>query len=445
MKFGFWRGRRERELDEEIESHLRMAVDDLVDRSKNDRDARLIALRQFGNVGLIKEVTRDIWGWASLDRLVRDVGFGVRMMRRNAAFTAVAAFTLALGIGASTAIFSIARAVVLEPLPFKDPGRLVCLYQSNLSKGRPLSQVSAPDFKDWRTRQTGFESIAALEPATFNLTGSSDPQRLAAARITADLLPTLGITPLIGRGFLPDEETASSNHVVLLSYSLWQREFGGRDLAGMTAQLDGESYNVVGVLPPDFHFPDNRDLWVPLVLNPPADPWRTMRADRTNRGLSVFGRIRPGVTIEGATAQISGVCEQLQHEYPLTNEGWGIGLRSLYDVTVPAQVRRSILVLFIAVALLLLLACANVANLMLARAGKRQREIAIRVAMGATRATLLRALLTESLLLSCLGGCGGLLLSFAATRWIAASGLPGVPRLSHTRTDLGVLLFSLLV
>jgi len=381
--------------------------------------------------------------FSMLETLVHDVRYGVRMLRKHPGFALTVMLTLALGIGANATIFSVVNAVLLEPLPFGEPDRLVRLWESNPQGGLIELPVSVPNFQDWQKQQSVFEQLAASENATFNLTGSGEPQRVAAVRITANLFPTLDVAPVLGRTFLPDDEKAGANRVVVVSHALWQRQFGGDpSLINKTVQLNGESYTVLGIMPPGFQFPGLRDLWVPLVLDPAKEPWR---ADRTNRNLSVFGRLKPGVNLDRANAEMSILAQRLQEQYPKANSGWGVRLRTFYDWIVPESVQRSMLALFVAVELLLLVACANVANLLLARSTTRQQEIAIRAAVGARPRRLLRQLLIESLLLSGLGGLLGLLLTFWGTKLIASASTQNIARLSETRIDGSVLGFTLLI
>src|SRR5262249_47837377 len=243
----------------------------------------------------------------------------------------------------------------------------------------------------------------------FNLTGIGEPERIAAASITANLIPELGVTPLIGRSFLPEEETNGHNHVVLLGYKLWQRLFGGdRSVINKTVQLNGVDYTIVGIMPAVFQFAAMRELWVPLVLDPATEPWR---ADRANRNLSVFGRLKAGVTIDQAMAAMSQVSEDLGQQHPKSNSGWGVRMRTFYDWIVPQEVRQSLLVLLGAVAFVLLIGCGNVANLGRGRGWKRRGATAIRAALGASRGRLIRQLLVESLLMSAFACLAGLLLT----------------------------------
>jgi putative ABC transport system permease protein len=376
-----------------------------------------------------------------LQSFLHDCRYSIRILRKNPGFVLTVVVTLGLGIGANATIFSVVNAVLLEPLPYKEPDRLIRLWETNPGGGLTEVAVSVPNFQDWQKQQTSFNQLAASENATFNLTGNGDPQRVAAAKITANLIPTLKIEPVLGRSFLPDEEKPGANRVVLLSHSLWQRQFGSDPaLLNRTIQLNGESYTVVGVMPAGFKFPALREHWVPLVLDPAKEPWR---ADRTNRNLAVFGRLKPTITVAQANADLAVVAQRLQEQYPKSNTGWNIRLRTFYDWIVPAEVRRVMLALFVAVELLLLVACANVANLLLARSTTRQQEIAIRAAVGARPMHLIRQLLTESLLLASLGGVLGLLLTFWGTKLIASLNAQNIARLNETRIDGAVLGFSL--
>jgi putative ABC transport system permease protein len=378
-----------------------------------------------------------------LETLLQDLRYGMRTVRKYPGFSLTVIVTVALGIGANTTIFSVINAVLLEPLPYKEPDRLIRLWETNPGGGQTEVAVSVPNFQDWQNQLSVFEQLAGSENATFNVTGSGEPQRIASARITANLIPTLGVAPVLGRGFLSEEEKAGANRVVLLSYGLWQRQFGGdRSLLNKTVQLNGESYTVLGIMPPEFQFPALRELWVPLVLDPVKEPWR---ADRTNRNLSVFGRLKRGVTLDQANAEMGVVAQRLQEQHPKSNTGWGIRSRTFYDWIVPEEVRRSMLALFVAADLLLLIACANVANLLLARSTTRQQEIAIRAALGARPARLIRQLLIESLLLASLGGLFGLLLTFLGTRLIASANAQNIARLSETHIDGRVLGFTLVI
>jgi predicted permease len=373
---------------------------------------------------------------------MQDLRYALRMLRKQPGFFLTVLVTLALGIGANTTIFSAVNAVLMEPLPYADSDRLVRLWESNPGQGRNEAPVSVPNFQDWQKQQSVFEQLAASETATFNLTGSGEPQRIPAARVSANLLSTIGATPLHGRGFLPDEEQSGANRVALVSYPLWQRTFGADpSLVNKTIQLNGQAYTVVGIMPAEFQF-TGRELWVPLVLDPAKEPWR---ADRANRNLAVYGRLKSSVTLDQANAEMTLLARRLEEQNPEQNTGWSLRLRSFYDWLVPEGVRLSMYALLGAVYLLLLIACANVANLLLARAATRQQEMAVRAALGARPARLMRQLLIESLLLAGVSALLGLFLTYWGTRLIASSNLQNIARLSETRIDARVLGFAVVV
>ncbi|MEN3329609.1 MAG: hypothetical protein V7638_4416 [Acidobacteriota bacterium] len=374
---------------------------------------------------------------------LQDLRYALRILRKHPGFSLAIVVTVALGVAANATIFGVINAVLLEPLPYKQPDQLVRLSESNLKQNQAESLVSVPNFQDWQRQQSGFEQLAALELATFNLTGRGEPQRISAARISADLVPLLGVTPALGRSFLPDEEQPGHGRVALLSDGLWQRQFGGdRSIVNQTIQLNGERYAVVGVMPAWFQFAGNRELWVPFVIDPEKEPWR---ADRANRNVSVFGRLKPGVTLNQAAADMDIVAQRLEQQYAQSNTGWRVRMTTFYDSIVPKEVQRSMMGLFVGVNLLLLIACANVANLLLAHATTREQEMAMRAALGASPVRLIRQLLIESLLLAALGGWFGLVLAFFATRLIAFAGIQNIARLAETRIDARVLAFTLFI
>jgi putative ABC transport system permease protein len=378
-----------------------------------------------------------------MQSLGQDLRHGARTLRANPGFTAIAVITLALGIGANTTIFSVVKAVVLQPLPYPEAERLVRLWESNPGRGWPEFSASVPNFEDWRMQQSVYEELAAYEFTTFNLTGDGEPLRVAALGVTANLFPALGFAPALGRGFLPEEERAGCHRVAIVSDGLWQRRFGGDPgLIGRQIQLDGEGFTVVGVMPPRFRLTPGTEMWVPLMRDAAVQPWR---ADRSNHNLAVVGRLESGVGIEQAQAEMDTIARRLEEQHPASNAGWGVRMRTFYDWLVPEPIRRSMFVLFGSVAFVLLIACANVANLLLTRAAGRQRGLAIRAALGAGRLRLMRQLLTESLLLTTLGGAAGVLLALWATPLLRSVTALDIPRLAETRLDAGVLGFTLVV
>jgi putative ABC transport system permease protein len=375
--------------------------------------------------------------------LTQDLRHGARALRKDIGVSAIVVLILALGIGATTAIFSVVKAVLLDPLPYPNADRLVRIWESSVSRGVVQNAVSVPNFIDWRQHQSSLEQLAASEMATFNLTGGGDAERVAAARITANLLSTLRVAPVLGRNFLADEERPGAGRVVLLGHGLWQRRFGADPaIVARSIELNGEPYTVVGVMPPDFDFPTARELWIPLVVDAASEPWR---ADRTNRNLAVFGRLKPGAPVSAALADLNRIARNLEASYPASNSGWGIHILGFKEWIVPEPVRQATMVLFAAVGLLLLLTCANVANLLLARTIARQREIATHLALGATRARLVQQLLVESTLLAMVGGIAGCLLAGWGVALINTAIIPEIPRLQHIAIDVVVLTFALAV
>ena len=330
-------------------------------------------------------------------------------MRRNPRFAGVAILALALGIGANTAIFSVVYGVLLKALPYKDPGRLVVILRQNLRGGGPGGPVAPANFYDWREQSRSFEAMTATEVWGATLTGQDVPEKLIGLRASANLFELLGVEPVLGRGFVPEDERPDSQHVVVLSHALWQRRFGGRaDILGQTLRLDGELYTVAGVMPPGFAFPTfwatGVELWTPLVFTPER------AQSRDGHSLRIFARLRDNVTLARAQSEMSAISERLAQQFPESNSGHGAVIDSLQDKTV-AEIRPTIVVLAGAVGFLLLIACVNVANLLLARATTRQREVAVRSALGASRLDVIRQLLAESVVLSVVAGVLGVLLA----------------------------------
>lgn len=371
--------------------------------------------------------------------LLQDLRFSIRTLMRQPGFALATVVALSLGIGGNTAIFSALRALVLTPPPFHEPHRLVLLFSEQLQMNLQRASSSEPDYSDWRRSAKSFAEMGAAKDASYNLSGEQEPERVTAAAMTASCLRTLGVPPMIGRWFTDEEEVEGRNRVVLISYKLWQRRFAAnRDLVGKTILMNREPYTVAGVMPPQFAFPETSQLWV---------PFRAVTADSAQRGhhnLSVVARLRDGVTIEQAQSEMSALAAQLAKTRS-TNAGWTVLAAPIGDEMV-RDTKPLLVILMGAVTFVLLIACANVANLLLARMSGRQREIAIRAALGAGRGRLIRQLLTESMLLSLAGGTLGLLPALWGVDLLRrAYPAEQLPRMESIAVDGGVLFFTLLV
>jgi len=371
--------------------------------------------------------------------LLQDLRYGVRVLLKAPGFTVVAVLALALGIGANTAIFSVVNAVLLRPLPFKDPDSLVWAQAEDLQTGEQGGMISPPDFLDYRAQNRVFEHFAAIQSMSFTLTGEAEPERVTGARVSADFFETLGILPTKGRAFLADEEQDGRNRVVVISYGLWQRRFGSDpNLIGKTVALSGQAAIVVGIMPDGFQFPREAQVWAPIAFNSKDTSMRRAHF------LAAVGRLKPGVTLAQAQADVDSIAHRLEQQYPETNINYGMGLTGLPQQIV-GEMRGTLFVLLGAVGFVLLIACANVANLSLARGAARAKEIAIRVAMGASRARIVRQLLTESVLLALFGGGLGLLLAVWGVDMLVALSPEDLPRVREVTIDPRVLGFTLLI
>jgi putative ABC transport system permease protein len=373
----------------------------------------------------------------------QDLQFGVRMLRKQPGFTLLATLTLALGIGANTAIFSVVNGVLLKPLPYPDPDRLVMLWERNPQKGMDQEFVTPPNFDDWQTQQTVFEHLAFWTGDTeFNLVQANGSEKIRASYVSSNLFPALGVQPVEGRAFLPAEDQKGGSRVAVISYDFWRRRFAGApDVFGKTVTLDTygkREYTVVGVMPPGFQFPGKSELWLPAG-------WNGIPRDRRGgHWLSALARLKPGVTIDQAQAEMNAIQLRIAAQFPNLNLGSEVAVVPLLEQTVGRKLQTALWILWGVIAAVLLIACANVANLTLARASARQREIAIRLALGASRWQVVRLLLTESGLLALAGGLCGLLLAVAG---IAAlkNFSEQVPRLQDVQMDSWALGFTVLV
>jgi len=402
------RGERSQDLGEEISQHIEIKTRKLMDAGLPPDEARYRVQREFGNTVLLAEASRDMWGWVWLETLVQDLRYGVRMLRKNPGFTFVATATLALGIAVNSSIFSLISGWLLKKPAVADPDRVVAMVATNPARVVERGRSSAVDFLAWRTTNHAFADLAAADPYhDFSLTGSGEPERLTGMRVTANYFGTLGVSAFLGRTFLPGEDQGGRDHVVILTHGLWQRQFASDpNIIRKTVALDGEKYQVIGVMPASFrqvgYLPR---LWTPLVIaadNPAADA-------RDARSLLLFGRLKSGVDLQRVRAEMTALAHRAEQSYPASEKGWSANVMTLQEYGIEEdQIRAGLTLLMAAVVLVLMIACANIANLLLARAAKRQQEIAIRMAIGAGRMRVIRQLLVESLLIALIGGCAGL-------------------------------------
>lgn len=426
LRSAFRRSRLENEMDSELRFHVEASADDLIRKGVPRGEALRRARVEFGGVERVKEEGRAARGLSWFDALWQDLRYGARTLRRSPGFAVVAALTLALGIGANTAIFSVVYGVLLEPLPYVDSGRLILLNETTPKVGEV--SVSYPNFLDWRKQSSYFSQMAAVRGVGFNLAGVNQPEAISGEAVTPNFLSLLGVTPILGRDFDPSEEKAGAAPVVLLSYALWQSHLGGDPGAvGRTIMLDGRGYTIVGVLPAKFRWPEKVDVVEPIgVWAAQNSQEATERGDRGD--LVVLGRLASRATLPQARLEMEGIAARLAKEYPGSNDQFGVELKPIREAFV-SEMRPAILALFGAVMFVLLIACANVANLLLVRGAGRTREIALRIALGATRKRIVRQMLTESFLLALVGGSMGLFLAFAGiggmTRMIGADMLSG--------------------
>jgi putative ABC transport system permease protein len=439
-------------IAEEVGQHLEDRYTHLVTTGLTEDDADRVVLQELNETDVLsREVTqlsrsgdhespvlgadgRGAW----LHSMREDIRYGVRTLRRSPGFTLVAAMTLSLGIGASTAIFTVANTVMFRPLPFTDPPRLMRLWESNPEKGWPTFSASHPTFLDWRTQNHSFEQLAAQSSGGFTLTSKGTAEIVRAITMTADFLPALGIAPMLGRNFRADEDRPGGHtSVAILMHDFWQRKFGS-DLAvvGTSVTLDGRSFDVIGVMPASFKWGNRTDLLVPLAPDP-ARP-------RGDHRLLVIGRLAPGVSIDQARAEMNAIASRLGQQFPESNRGWSVRISTFYDWIVPEETRRALVIFMGAVALVLMIACGNVASLMLARAASREKEISIRAALGANRMRIVSQLLAEAMLVAVTAGVFGLLIAWGGTRLLTAAGpAVGIPRLDEMSIDVTVFGFAL--
>ena len=435
----FRRDAAERDLDDELRYHVEELARRHVDNGVAPHEARLMAMRAMDGLEQQKESCRDTRGVSRLEHFVQDVRYGARMLRKNPSFTLVAVLALALGIGANTAIFSIVYGVLFRPLPYPDPDRVAAVYMRFSGRGVPRGTMSIADFLTWRARNSVFEEpvLRSIVADRFDISsGTGDPEQVRGSSVTAGFFSALRVEPLLGRVFGPGEDRPNSERLVVISEGLWRRRYGGdRSIVGQPVMLNGVPHTIIGVLPESFRFPPapNAQLWTNLLIVPP-----------TRRGPFLYvgmGRLKPGVTMEQAQAEMDAAAADVTRETGGKYQGVRFPVVPLREAIV-WRVRSALLILFGSVFFVLLISAVNVANLSLSRAQAREREIALRSALGASRGRIVRQLLTESVLLSVLGGGTGLLLAYSALRVISALNPGNLPRVGDIHLDLTVLVFT---
>src|SRR6266436_3462434 len=431
------------DLSEEIREHLEEKIEDLVAGGMSRKEATYSARREFGNVRLTEEDSRTVWQWPSIEDFFMDVRFGARMLRKNPGFAAVAIVTLALGIAVNTTIFSAVNGWMLRRPRIKDPAKVVVILTTDPARGGwgwDRQPVSAFDFIAWREQSRSFEDMAASEGGDFALTGGGEPERLTGLRVSTNYFDLLGVSPALGRTFLSHENQSGRNRVVILSHGLWQRRFASNpQVIGEVVRLNGEGYTVVGVMSSRYRLGvyGGRELWTPLVF--PAES--LLPTARGNRTLEVMARLKSGASIETARAEIVALAQRSEQAHPGTSRGWSASAMSIQHYIADefgiGMMLQMGMVLFV-----LLIACVNIASLQLARGAERQREFAVRTALGASRFRLVRQLLAESLLIALAGGCLGLLLSWWGVD-LFRRGLSLIGPIAHEVTiDTSVLVFT---
>ena len=434
----FSRRRIYNDLSAEIQAHIEEKADELVTSGMPRKEATAAARREFGNVTLMAEDSRAVWQWPSIESFFADVRYGARMLRRNPSATAVMVFTLALAIGATTAIFSVVYGVLVRPLPYADSSRIMAVFEVSSNGG--WSHLADPNFDDFRDQNRSFQTMAKYNSDVVSVSGASQPSRTMVSSVSPDFLKVLGIQPILGRDFTASDAKKGAGPTVLVSYGYWRQQLGSPpDLSQSHLKIDGAVFSVIGVLPAAFRFPPDVDLWLPADLN-------GENPSRTSHNYFALGRLRDGVTVEQANRDISTIARRIhdtsseQGDY-LLKDGIVIPLQD----SITGKARSALLVLLGAVGFLLLVACANVANLLLAQASVRERELAIRSALGAARGRLIRQFLTEAFLLSLAGGGLGVLGAFWGLAGLVALAPGNLPRLDSVSISIPVLGFALLL
>jgi putative ABC transport system permease protein len=436
----FHKDRVDQEFSEEVQGYLDLLTEAKLQQGLSPREARRNALLEVGGVEQVEERVREIRMGRFIETLWRDIRTGVRALVHSPVFTVVTVLSLALGIGANTAIFSVVNGLLLRPLPYSESERIVDVWHTPPQQSFPgldKFSVSPANYLDWKAQSTAFEQMAVYTDMNMSLSSSNDPLPLVGALVSSDFFTVLRSNAMQGRTFTPDEERPGHEQVVVIAHGLWQRAFGANpNIIGQTLTLNSRSFTVVGIMPPGFEFPRKAELWVPLAWDDKE------RQTRSIHDYAVIARLKQNVSLDQAKAEMNTISSRLEQQYPEANKGWGAVVIPLREDLV-GDIRLALLVLFCAVGFVLLIACANVANLMLARGANRTKEIAVRIALGAGRARLVRQLLTESVLLAITGGVLGLLLAELGSKLLVRLG--SLPNSGDIGIDSWALGFTLLV